>query len=320
MHDLIRELFIEKFANPVLAKEDDSAVLEVVGGRLAFTTDTYVVKPLFFPGGDIGRLAVCGTVNDLATSGATPKYLSCGFVIEEGLSLEVLERVLDSMVEAAAEAWVTIVTGDTKVVEKGGADGLFINTAGIGAVPEGVVLSGANLKVGDKIILSGTLGDHGIAVISKREGFEFSSPAMSDAAPLNGLVADLLSAAKSVRALRDPTRGGLASTLNEFATASKVGIEIDEAAVPIKPEVMAACEMLGYDPFHVANEGKLIAVVGAEEAPVALETMRRHLYGQDAAIIGKVTAGPPGRVILKTPIGSTRILDMLVGEQLPRIC
>lgn len=320
MHDLIRNVFVEKFSNEVLRREDDAAVLEAGGGRLAFTTDTYVVKPLFFPGGDIGRLAVCGTVNDLSTSGAVPMYLSCAFVIEEGLPFDVLERVLDSMVEAANEAGVAIVTGDTKVVEKGGADGLFINTAGVGVVPEGVSLSGANLRLGDKIILTGTLGDHGIAVVSKREGFEFSSPVLSDVAPLNHMVSELLSSVKSVRALRDPTRGGLASTLNEFAAASGVAIEVDESAVPIKPEVLAACEMLGYDPFHVANEGKLVIGVAPEDADTALEALRKNKYGRDAAVIGEVTDGKPGRVSAKTVVGATRILDMLVGEQLPRIC
>ncbi len=320
MHDLIRNLFVEKFANEVLRREDDAAVLDAGAGRLAFTTDTYVVKPLFFPGGDIGKLAICGTVNDLSTSGAVPKYLSCAFVIEEGLPFETLERVLDSMVEAANEAGVEIVTGDTKVVEKGGADGLFINTAGVGIIPEGVSLSGSNLKPGDKIILSGTLGDHGIAVVSKREGFEFSSPVTSDVAPLNHMVSHLLSSVRNVRALRDPTRGGLASTLNEFASASVVAIEIDESAVPIKPEVLAACEMLGYDPFHVANEGKLVIAVGPEDAEAALEAVRGSEYGRDAAVIGEVTDGKPGLVTAKTVVGATRILDMLVGEQLPRIC
>ncbi|MHB0977319.1 MAG: hydrogenase expression/formation protein HypE [Candidatus Aquicultorales bacterium] len=320
MHDLISNLFIGRFSNEILAREDDAATFDIEGGRLAFTTDTYVVKPLFFPGADIGRLAVCGTVNDLATSGATPKYLSCAFIIEEGLPIEVMKSVLDSMAEAAEEAGVAIVTGDTKVVEKGGADSLFINTAGVGVVPDGLVLSGSKLQVGDKILLSGTLGDHGIAVVSKREGFEFGSPVESDAAPLNKMVAAVLSAAKGVRAFRDPTRGGLASTLNEFAAASAVGIAIDEQAVPMKPAVMAACEMLGYDPYHVANEGKLVAVVSADDAEAALEAMRSDKYGEDAAVIGEVVAEPVGRVTVKTPIGATRILDMLVGEQLPRIC
>ncbi len=320
MHDLVEKFFLKKFSNPILNKLDDMATLRMGDCALAFTTDSYVVNPIFFQGGDIGKLAVCGTVNDLSMSGAVPKYISAAFVIEEGLLFSDLERVLDSMVEAAGEAGVQIVTGDTKVVEKGSADQLFINTAGVGVIPDDLNISGSNAKVGDKVIISGSVGDHGIAVVSQREGLEFKTTIESDCAPLNHLVADMLKVSKDIRALRDPTRGGLSSTLNEFAEQSNVGISVDEDMIPIKEEVLGACEMLGYDPFHVANEGKLVAVVPAERADAIVEAMRTNKYGKDACVIGEIIEKPKGKVIINTPVGATRILDMLIGEQLPRIC
>ncbi|RJQ55586.1 MAG: hydrogenase expression/formation protein HypE [Actinobacteria bacterium] len=320
MHKLIGSLFAARFSNPLLDSLDDSAIFELPPGRVAFSTDTYVVHPIRFKGGNIGKLAVCGTVNDLAAVGATPKYLSAGFVLEEGLSIAELEEVLDSMVEMAAEAGVSIVTGDTKVVERGGADKIFINTAGVGVVPSGLAIGAANCKAGDKVLLSGTLGDHGIAVVSEREGLAFETAVESDCAPLNGMVESMLAAGVDVHALRDPTRGGLASTLNEFASASGVGIRISEESVPVRDEVLGACEMLGYDVFHVANEGKMVAVVAPEHAAAALEAMRASKYGADAAVIGEVAEEHTGKVLVDTSFGSTRILDMLVGEQLPRIC
>jgi hydrogenase expression/formation protein HypE len=308
------------FGDEILARMDDAASLEFPGTRLAFSTDTYVVNPLFFPGADIGRLAVCGTVNDIATSGAKPLYLSVGFVLEEGFPVEDLRRILVSMRDAAAEAGVRIVTGDTKVVEKGHGDGCYINTAGVGVLAEGLDLSGSRCEAGDVVLLSGTLGDHGIAVISTREGLTFSTDIESDAAPLGPLVAAVLAAAPDARCFRDPTRGGLASTLNELAGASGVSITVDETLVPVREQVRGACEMLGYDVFQVANEGKMVAVVPAEQAEAALAAMRGAPYGADAAIVGTVTDGPAGRVYVKTAFGATRIMDMLVGEQLPRIC
>jgi hydrogenase expression/formation protein HypE len=319
-HDLISQVFLPNFSNPILKKLDDMAVFELEGERLAFTTDSYVVSPLFFKGGDIGRLALCGTVNDLAMSGAVPKFLSVAFIIEEGFLVKDLVRILDSMKSAADEAGVVVVTGDTKVVEKGGADGLFINTAGIGVVPSGIDISGSNARAGDKIILSGTIGDHGIAIISQREGLCFETEIVSDCAPLSGLVGEMLEASTEIRAMRDPTRGGLASTLNEIAEQSQVAIEIKEEKIPIKEDVFGACEMLGFDPLHVANEGKLVAFVAPEGAEAVFSAMRKHRYGKDAAIIGEVIEGQPGRVLMKTAVGATRIVDMLVGEQLPRIC
>jgi hydrogenase expression/formation protein HypE len=298
---------------------DDSAIVDLGGGELAFTTDSYVVRPLFFPGGDIGRLAVSGTVNDLAMVGAVPLALSCGFILEEGLELETLARVARSMRAAALEAGVYLATGDTKVVEKGKADGLFINTSGVGRLRPGVSISGAGAKVGDAIILSGAIGDHGIAVLSAREGLGFETDLQSDAAPLNGLVAAML-AAGEVHAMRDPTRGGLATTLCEIAAQSGVGIELEERAVPLHVPVRAACEMLGFDPLYVANEGKLVAFVAETCAEKILAAMRAHRYGAEAAIVGRVVEGPRGQVRLRTLIGGTRIVDMLPGEMLPRIC
>jgi hydrogenase expression/formation protein HypE len=317
-HRLIDELFMKAFTDPVLNRQDDAAVVPG-GARLAFTTDSYVVKPIFFPGGDIGKLAVCGTVNDLAMSGAEPKYISAAFIIEEGLPFADLRRIVESMAAAADEAGVAIVTGDTKVVERGGADQIFINTAGIGIVTEGLEISASNIEPGDAVILSGTIGDHGVAIMSTREGLSFKTEIKSDCAPLNGLVAALIDSGAGVKALRDPTRGGLAGTLNEFAAQSDVTIRIDETKVPVAPQVNGACEMLGLDPYQVANEGKLVAVVAAADADKALQALRSVGYGRDAAIIGQAEAGAK-RVFVSTVIGTTRILDMLVGEQLPRIC
>jgi len=302
---------------------DDAAVVEMGdSGKLAFTTDSYVVSPIFFPGGDIGRLAVCGTVNDLAMVGAVPLYLSLAFIIEEGFPMADLERVVASVKGAASEAGVRIVTGDTKVVHRGAADGLFVNTAGVGCVPPGVEVSGANARPSDAVLLSGTIGDHGIAVMSRREGmsFSFSSELLSDCAPLAGMVAHMLEVCPGIRCMRDPTRGGLATTLNELAAQSGVTMRITESAIPVRPQVAAACEMLGFDPLYVANEGKLVAAVPAGAARDVLEAMRSHQYGKEAAIIGTVEAGSAGRVLMTTAIGSTRIVDMLSGDQLPRIC
>ncbi|TLM99076.1 MAG: hydrogenase expression/formation protein HypE [Actinobacteria bacterium] len=320
MRELIEDVFVHDFAEDALKRLDDAASLAFPGTRLAFSTDTYVVNPLFFPGGDIGRLAVCGTVNDVATSGAKPLYLSVGFVLEEGFLVEDLRRILVSMRDAAAEAGVHIVTGDTKVVEKGHGDGVFINTAGVGVLAEGLDLSGSNCKPGDKVLVSGTMGDHGIAIVSIREGLEFSTDIETDAAPLNALIANVLAAAPDARCFRDPTRGGLASTLNELADASGVSVTVDEQLVPVKPQVRGASEMLGYDVFQVANEGKMVAVVPAEQAEAALAAMKASPYGEDAAIVGEVAEAPAGKVYVRTAFGATRIMDMLVGEQLPRIC
>ena len=318
-HDLIEKVLVKPLSNPLLDRLDDSAVFSC-SGRLAFTTDSYVVNPIFFPGGDIGKLAVCGTVNDLSMVGATPLYLSLAFIIEEGLALDELERVLLSVQAAAQEAEVQIVTGDTKVVNKGSADRLFINTSGVGVVPEGMDISGSNAQPGDKLILSGTIGDHGIAVLSQREGLGFTTKLESDCAPLNGLVVEMMAASKRIHAMRDPTRGGLATTLNELAAQSKVGIKIEEEKVPVRDEVRGACEMLGIDPLYVANEGKLVAIVHPEDSVAVLRTMRQHRYGKNAAIIGEVRADHPGRVVMKTTLGASRIVDMLVGDPLPRIC
>jgi len=318
-HELIERNFLPPLANPLLAKLDDSAVFDL-SGRLAFTTDSYVVNPIFFPGGDIGKLAVCGTINDLAMSGATPLYLSLSLIIEEGLTLSELTRIVKSIKAAAEEAGVNIVTGDTKVVNRGGADKLFINTAGIGIVPKDTDISGANAKIGDKIILSGNIGDHGIAVMSQREGLKFSVPVKSDCAPLNKLVSQMLEASSQIHCLRDPTRGGLATTLNELAKQSKVGIGIEEDKIPVRDGVRAACELLGFDPLYVANEGKLVAIVAADDAQKILSKMKRNHYSADASIIGEVTAEHKGKVIMKTRLGASRIVDMLTGELLPRIC
>lgn len=331
-HELIESLFLPLFLNPILQTGDDSAVFSLTDGakipreqqmdkeRVAFTTDSYVVKPLFWPGGDIGKLAVCGTVNDLAMVGATPLYLSAAFVIGEGLPISTLRRIVTSMKRAAREAGVKIVTGDTKVVEKGSADGLFINTAGVGVLAVGVNISGSNAQPGDMVIISGTVGDHGIAVLSAREGLVFRNNFKSDVAPLNRLVAAMLKTSDKIHVLRDPTRGGLATTLNEIARQSRVGIRIIEEKIPIREEVVAVCEILGYDPLHVANEGKVVACVAPEDAERVLAVMRESPYGSEATIIGEVLAEPKTRVMIKTKVGGTRIVDMLAGEMLPRIC
>ncbi|MFC1987652.1 hydrogenase expression/formation protein HypE [Chloroflexota bacterium] len=317
--DLIRNSFLPALDNPVLSPLDDSATFEA-NGRLAFTTDSYVVQPIFFPGGNIGKLCICGTVNDLAMAGAVPHYLSLAFIIEEGLLTNDLERVINSIKETAEAAGVNIVTGDTKVVDRGCADKLFINTAGIGIVPPGVDISGHHAQPGDVIILSGTIGDHGIAVLSQREGLNFMTKLESDCAPLNGLVAEMLGISAGIRCLRDPTRGGLASTLNELAEQSGISISIEEAKIPVREEVAGACEMLGLDPLYVANEGKLVAIVDRKDAEAILEQMQKNQYGQNAAIIGEVREKHRGRVTMKTSFGTSRIVDMLVGELLPRIC
>ena len=320
-HELIREVFLRRFANPMLAALDDAAALPALPpGRLALTTDSYVVQPLFFPGGDIGKLAVCGTVNDLAVTGATPLYLTCGFILEEGLPLETLERVVDSMAAMAREAGVQIVTGDTKVVERGAADGLFINTAGVGVIPPGMELGPARLRPGDVLLVNGPVGDHGTAVMLAREGWNFRTDLQSDCAPLNGLIAALLDATPgAVRCMRDATRGGLATVLCEWAE-SGVGIEIEETAVPVRDPVRAVSEFLGLDPLYSANEGTLTLAVAPEAAEIALAALRAHPLGREAAIIGRVTAEHAGRVVLRTPYGARRILHILTGAQLPRIC
>jgi hydrogenase expression/formation protein HypE len=318
-HELVERTFVEALDNPMLARLDDSAVAEF-SGWLAFTTDSYVVSPIFFPGGDIGRLAVCGTVNDLAMSGAKPLYLSLAFIIEEGLPISELKQIVDSISLTAQEAGISIVTGDTKVVHRGSADKLFINTAGIGIIEAGIGISGSNARPGDKVLLSGPIGDHGMAVLSVREGLSFCTTLKSDCAPLNTLVADMLNVCRDIHCLRDPTRGGLATTLNELAGQSGVGIRIDEDSIPVREEVLAACEMLGLDPLYIANEGKLVAIVPAGDADRVLQAMRGNLYGREASIIGEVQAQNPGRVVMKTRIGSSRIVDMLTGDPLPRIC
>ncbi|MBI3170081.1 MAG: hydrogenase expression/formation protein HypE [Chloroflexi bacterium] len=318
-HDLINRLFLPELGKAAPRALDDSAVLTLNGQRLAFTTDSHVVSPLFFPGGDIGRLAICGTVNDLAMAGAKPYALTCGFVVEEGLSFEILQRVVQSMREAAAEAGVFIAAGDTKVVQKGGADKLFINTSGIGTIADGINISGANAKLGDVVIVSGSIGDHGIAVLSAREGLGFETALESDVAPLNYLVDAMLNAGE-VHVLRDPTRGGLATSLVEISEQSNAAIEIDEQTLPFKPAVKAACEMLGFDPLFIANEGKLVAFVKESDADKVLDAMKKTKYGGDAAVIGRVIEAGKSQVRLKTAIGGTRLVDMLPGEMLPRIC
>ncbi len=318
--DLIRDVFLAAFHNPVLDRLDDQAIVTINGSRLAFTTDSFVVKPLFFPGGDIGSLAVHGTINDLAMGGARPLFLSTAFILEEGLSIDVLRRVVFSMRDAAAAAGVSIVTGDTKVVEKGSGDQLFINTTGIGVVPEGVNLSANRARPGDVVLLSGPIGDHGIAILAQRAGLEFESCISSDSAALHGLVSDMLAVSGEIRCMRDPTRGGMSSSLNEIAASSKVGVELIEDRIPIREEVRGACEMLGLDPLYVANEGKLIAIVAPERADELLTAMRSHPLGREACMIGKVCEGHPGLVTMRTALGTHRIVDMLSGDQLPRIC
>jgi hydrogenase expression/formation protein HypE len=317
-HDLITS-FLPDLANPILDKLDDSAVFEL-SGRLAFTTDSYTVNPIFFPGGDIGKLAVCGTVNDLSMSGARPLYLSLSLIIEEGLPIAELKKIVASIHKTADEAEVKIITGDTKVVNQGNADKLFINTAGIGIIPEGANISAANARAGDRIIINGNIGDHGIAVLSQREGLKFQVPVPSDCAPLNKLVAEMLATSADIHCLRDPTRGGLATTLNDFAEQSRVGIRIDEDMIPVDKAVLAACELLGFDPLYIANEGKLVAAVAPADADRVLAKMKQNKYGVGAAIIGEVVDEHPGQVAMKTSLGASRIVDMPVGELLPRIC
>jgi hydrogenase expression/formation protein HypE len=318
--ELMRDVFLPAFSNPVLDRLDDQAVIAVNGARLAVTTDSFVVKPLFFRGGDIGSLAVHGTVNDLAMGGAQPLYLSVAFILEEGLPIETLRKVVASLAAAARAAGVQVITGDTKVVEKGSGDGLFINTTGIGIVPDEVQLSADQAKPGDSVILSGAIGEHGIAILSEREGIEFECPVRSDSAALHTLVAEMLKAAPGIRCLRDPTRGGVSSTLNEIAQQSKVSIQIHEQEIPVRPEVQGACEMLGLDPLYVANEGKLIAIVDPGDAQAAVSAMRKHPLGSEARIIGSVEKGRAGTVVIRTALGTSRIVDMLSGHQLPRIC
>ena len=318
--ELVRDVFLPAFGNAALSKLNDQAIVPVNESRIAMTTDSFVVKPLFFPGGNIGSLAVHGTVNDLAMGGAQPLFLSAGFIIEEGFSIEVLRKVVASMQKAAMSAGVRIVTGDTKVVEKGKGDDLFINTTGIGLVPNGIELSADQARPGDKILLSGTIGDHGIAILGEREGLEFESTIESDSAPLHTLASQILSVTPGVRCMRDPTRGGVSSALNEIAVQSQVGIELDETAIPIRDEVKGACEMLGLDPLYVANEGKLLTIVDPSAAHAVLAAMRKHPLGYEAQIIGTVLKSNPGLVTMRTQLGTTRIVDMLAGDQLPRIC
>ncbi len=320
-HQLIQKTFLSAFDNPALRAGDDAARLESgFHENMAISTDCHVVFPLFFPGGDIGRLAVCGTVNDVAMLGATPLYLTAGFILEEGLPVETLQRVVASMKAAAEEAGVQIVAGDTKVVQKGKADGLYITTAGVGAIVPNSTIGGAQAEAGDVILLSGSIGDHGIAVLDARGELGFQSTVESDVAPLNHLIDAILNASKQVHVLRDPTRGGLATTLNEIAAQSNVGMLLKEETIPVRREVAAACEMLGFDPLYIANEGKLVAIVAREDAEAVLQAMRTTWYGKEAVMIGEVTAEPPGRVLIRTTLGSTRIVDMLAGEMLPRIC
>jgi len=332
MHELVEGLFLEYLGNPILDTLEDQATLEVFhanghrSARLAFTTDSYVVDPIFFPGGDIGKLAVHGTVNDLAMSGARPLYLSAGFILEEGFPIEDLKRILDSMRSAAREAGVQIVTGDTKVVQKGSADRVFINTSGIGVIESDVRISAARARVGDKVIVNGSIGDHGTTIMIARGELELETEIESDTAPLNLLVAEMLQEADrlgapdAIHSMRDPTRGGIATTLNEIALNSEVHIRILEGKIPIKDEVHGACEILGLDPLYVANEGKLVAIVAGEYAEEILERMRENALGKEACVIGEVIADPPGIVSMVTGFGGTRIVDMLAGEQLPRIC
>jgi hydrogenase expression/formation protein HypE len=325
MRDLIQDVFLGAFINTLLAPLEDQSVVNLAdlaegGDRLAFTTDTFVVHPLFFPGGDIGTLAVNGTVNDLAMSGAHPLYLSCGMVLEEGLPVETLRRVAASMREAADRAGVAVVTGDTKVVERGAADKLFVNTAGIGVVPAGINISAARARAGDRVIVNGSLGDHGCAILIARNELALETEVTSDCQPLSSLVQTMLKACPDIHCLRDATRGGLATVLNEFAHSSRVSIRIIEIALPIREEVRGACEILGLDPLYLANEGKLVAIVPAGDADRIVGAMRNHPAGSQAAVIGEVVEAPAGTVILNTGFGGGRIVDLLVGEQLPRIC
>lgn len=318
--ELIEQLFLPAFRNPLLEPLHDGAVLTLPGQRIAFTTDSYVVQPLFFPGGSIGELAVCGTVNDLAMCGAQPLYLSVAMILEEGLPMEDLRRIADAMRAAADQAGVSLVTGDTKVVDRGKGDGVFITTSGIGIIPPGVDIQPSRIRPGDAILINGPIAQHGIAIMSVREGLSFATQITSDTAPLNSLVAAMLAVCPDIHVLRDPTRGGVASTLNEIAAQGGAGIEIDESAIPVDEDVRGACEILGFDPLYVANEGKVIAIVPEPAADLVLQAMSAHPLGRRAARIGRVVDTHPRIVILRNRIGSTRIVDMLSGEQLPRIC
>lgn len=320
-HHLVTDLFLKHFSDQSGLCLEDGALLELPPGRVAFSTDTFTVTPIFFPGGDIGELAVNGTVNDVAMRGARPLFMSVGFVLEEGLPLSDLDRIAGSMARAAERAGIRIVAGDTKVVPRGMADRIFINTTGLGLVPDGVTISAALARPGDRVILSGTMGDHGLAILCQREGLALASEIRSDTAPLNGLVETLLAAGgDDVHVLRDPTRGGVGTTLNEIALSSGVEFVLDESRLPVRETVRGACDILGLDPIYVANEGKLMAVVAAESADRVLAAMRAHEYGREAVVIGEASAARPGRVVLKTAVGGVRIVDMLTGEQLPRIC
>ncbi len=317
---LIERIILPAFCNPALEALDDQAVFSLDGARLAFTTDSYVITPIFFPGGDIGELAVNGTINDLAMGGARPLVLSLAFILEEGLPISDLTRIVDSAKRAAERVGIQIVTGDTKVVGRGSADKVFINTSGIGVIPPGVNLSSRHVRPGDAVLLSGPIGDHGVAIMSTRQGLEFEGELMSDTAPLHDLAAAMLAASRDIHAMRDPTRGGLAASVVEIASRQRVGIEIEERSIPIRDTVRGACEILGLDPLLVANEGKLVAFVPERNADVLLDNMRQHPLGRDACRIGKVTAEHPGFVILHTPVGGDRVLDLPFGEALPRIC
>ncbi len=320
-HALVERMFLAAFRNPALEPLHDGAVLEVPKGRIALTTDSFVVSPLFFPGGDIGSLAVHGTVNDLAMCGARPLALTAGFVLEEGLPMDDLWRIVRSMAQAARAAGVSVVTGDTKVVDRGKGDGVFINTAGVGLVPEGIQITPERARPGDRVLLSGRIAEHGVAILSVREGLAFGTTLQSDSAALHDLVAALLQVAgERVHVLRDPTRGGVASATNEIAAAAKVGIRLEERAIPMAEEVRGACEILGLDPLYVANEGKCLAIVAPEAAEPALAALRAHPLGREAVLVGEVVAEHPGRVVLESRAGGIRIVDMLSGEQLPRIC
>ncbi len=318
--DLVEHLFLPAFANDALASLADGAALNIGGARLAFSTDSYVVRPLFFPGGSIADLAVNGTVNDLAMLGAKPLFLSAGMIIEEGLSIQALGTLVEAMAAAARAAGVQIVTGDTKVVDKGHGDGLYINTSGIGLIPDGIHIAPQNARPGDVVLVSGMIGDHGMAIMSVREGLEFETIIESDSAPLHELVAAMLDVAPNIHVLRDPTRGGVASALNEIAKASGVGVALEDRLLPVRAEVAAACELLGMDPIYVANEGKLLAIAPPERADALLDAMRAHPLGRDAVRIGQVVEAHPGVVVSRTGIGGTRVVSMQIGEQLPRIC
>ncbi|SMC37614.1 hydrogenase expression/formation protein HypE [Desulfocicer vacuolatum DSM 3385] len=319
-HAMISNMILPAFNNPVLNRLDDGAVLEMNGGRVAFSTDSYVVDPIFFPGGNIGDLAINGTVNDVAMCGAIPEYVSVGLILEEGFSSDDLSIILQSMARAAQKAGVQVVTGDTKVVPRGKADKIFINTSGFGIIPPGIHLSGSSASPGDRVIISGTVADHGITVLTAREGLGIDSEIETDSAPLNHMVKEILKAAPGVHVLRDPTRGGVGTTLNEIAAQSGVGIRIKEQYIPLKGAVLGMCELLGFDPLYIANEGKLLAVVAPEDTDAALRAIQNSPFGRDAAVIGEVTAEDPGKVFLETVIGGARIVDMLAGDQLPRIC